>query len=735
MAANEDRPDADNVEATQKKACDNLEPNHAARMAPEELLKLAKAGGFEWVLDLCNRGIYFLPVNRTEKSPHIKEWQIHSSNDPEQILDWAQEWLGCRFAIDLDKSNIALLDPDLKIDKGTGEIKADGSETLAGWEAVNGPLGSSYVAPTPGGGQHHFFPCTDPTLKKRLTNGELGPALDYIGRGYAILYNPPGLADALARGLAPMPEAFADWVRGATATESHDAWEPSTLPDTDEVLRGVAEGQRDSTLFKLACRLRRVHNDDRDKVTATVLEAARACLPPFPDDQAIKCVDSAFKQDHTDLELPEWWNGTGHDLEAWFWDQRPELRTIHDMARARIVNPWGALGAVLANVCANTHVDSHLPAKLGAKGSLNLFVALVGPPGAGKGVANAVASEVVQIAPWMATRTDLGSGEGLVSVFVYKVKNKETGELETKRRADYARVDIAEVEKLLAIAKRQGATLDAYLRSAWSGESIGRATADPERNLTVDAHTYRLSMVVGVQPGRAGALLDGAGGGTPQRFIWMPVIDPTAARGHQEPTPIQWPATPDLIGFLPGWRDRHGAFDVPAWLVDEVLDERVAQARGQLERDELDAHRTLSRLKVAAMLALLNGRYSITREDWRLSEVVMAVSDRTRGEILKDLGAQGNREFAARGRRQAHQLVAAEDETEKLYRERTAKQVLRILGGESTWLASGKLRNRLTKANREYMDDVLHDLERLGQVEREEVEYQSQEGVRYRIRR
>lgn len=76
------------------------------------------------------------------------------------------------------------------------------------------------------------------------------------------------------------------------------------LPGTDDILNGVPEGNRDDHMFRLACRLRRQLGDNnRRSVEALVLMAARNSSPPFPDDEAIKCVNSAFNQDHEDNDI------------------------------------------------------------------------------------------------------------------------------------------------------------------------------------------------------------------------------------------------------------------------------------------------------------------------------------------------------------------------------------------------------------------------------------------------
>ena len=71
------------------------------------------------------------------------------------------------------------------------------------------------------------------------------------------------------------------------------------------VLDGVAEGQRDDALYRYACRLRG-KNMSREEAETLVLTAARACLPPFPDREAIRKIDQAWKYEPGGVEaMPE----------------------------------------------------------------------------------------------------------------------------------------------------------------------------------------------------------------------------------------------------------------------------------------------------------------------------------------------------------------------------------------------------------------------------------------------
>jgi hypothetical protein len=73
------------------------------------------------------------------------------------------------------------------------------------------------------------------------------------------------------------------------------------LADTATILQGVPEGERDDTLFRWACRLRRQLGDGgRRIVELAVLDAASRCMPPFPPNEALRKVEQAWRQDHSD---------------------------------------------------------------------------------------------------------------------------------------------------------------------------------------------------------------------------------------------------------------------------------------------------------------------------------------------------------------------------------------------------------------------------------------------------
>lgn len=386
------------------------------------------------------------------------------------------------------------------------------------------------------------------------------------------------------------------------------------------------------------------------------------------------------------------------DVEATFWESTPELATIRDYALARLVSPWAVLGAVLVRVAHTIPPGVRLPATIGSPASLNLFAALVGPSGAGKGAAVGVAAEVLDVGP-VDVETP-GSGEGIPAAFVVR----RDGMVQMYRHAVV--FDLPEVDTLAALGARQGATLDGVLRAMWSGERLGFAYRDPAKRLPVEAHTYRAGLIVGVQPERAGTLFDAAGGGTPQRFVWLPVTDPRIGEVI--------PDEPEALRLAEQRWPLHLTLTVPDEAAQTVRDAHVARMRG--EGEALDGHALLVRLKVAQLLTVLCGRRTMTLADWERAGVVMAVSDRTREAARRVLSEQAEREQKARGRFDGIRAGAAAEVADDIAVRRVAQVIARkVTTGEG--VPRSHVRSRIAARDRDYFDEALDRLVAAGTVE------------------
>ncbi|MFC8798006.1 hypothetical protein ACFT2C_09780 [Promicromonospora sp. NPDC057138] len=420
---------------------------------------------------------------------------------------------------------------------------------------------------------------------------------------------------------------------------------------------------------------------------------------------------------------PELHTGTEDlDPESVFWEARPELAAVRQYARAAMASPWAVLGCTLARVALSVPPVVVLP-PLGndssAVASLNLFVGLVAPSGVGKGVATRAAEGVLNVPPGggrLIVERPLGSGEGMAHVFT---DTDDDGEDTPAVHSVW--FDVPEVDTLTALVGRKASTLASEVRKMFTGEGLGFQNADATRRKIVPAHSYRAALVAGVQPRKAGPLLDDAAGGTPQRFLWMPATDPGA--------PDELPPTPEPLTWTSpvlATEHRRILLNVAAPIKALLQDERRKRLREELTDD--NGQQSLVRLKVAALLALLARRLDVTEGDWQLADYVMDVSDRTRTRMRDALRADAVQ--AVRERAEAR--AAFDEHQDDAVVRRTAQKILARLDVEPT--PASAVRSALGKNLRDYFEAAADTLIARGLIERTDDEYRGQSKVMLRRR-
>ena len=327
------------------------------------------------------------------------------------------------------------------------------------------------------------------------------------------------------------------------------------------------------------------------------------------------------------LDVPADEGPSTPNLPAEFWQARTALANVRQAAHARARSADAVLGATLARVAALAPPTIKLPAVVGSAATLDLAVALIGRSGAGKTSSNNVAGELVPIVDEDVAVLPLGSGEGLIESYIGMVDEVDDDGKTHKVRRQVMRAVLALLDEGQALAdmdKRTGSTVMSTIRSAWSGDRLGQTNASAERRRHLAPGEYRFALLAGFQTEHAAALLDDAAGGTPQRFLFLPAEDPTVPDEAPE-----WPGSLD-------WRPpvhQAAPMDIDAAVAAEIRGRNLARTRGEVTIDPLDAHRDLSRLKVAGLLALLDDRLTITAEDWHLAGMVLDTSDRVRSTI------------------------------------------------------------------------------------------------------
>lgn len=391
-----------------------------------------------------------------------------------------------------------------------------------------------------------------------------------------------------------------------------------------------------------------------------------------------------------------------------FWEARPALRHIRDFARGRMAAPWGTLGAVLVRVIASTPWTIRLPPIVGGLASLNMTVAITAPSGGGKGAAESAAKEAFN---WPRIHEyRIGSGEAIAHCLKHRLPANKGGGTEWNDHSHSALISMSEVDKLAGQAARHGSTIMAELRAAWSGESLGHITADQTRRIPVNAHTYRLALILGVQPLRAGFLLDDADGGFPQRVVWLPATDPNSPdTDGQTPLPLDW-RPPDIRQFE--------QLDRPIIHVCEQAEMEIRAARHNGLRgigDPLDGHKLHAQEKVAAALAILDSRYAINDEDWQLARIVMHMSDLTRTQAQAAISARHEQIEKTRSTTAAKRAAAASEAVADAAVQRVCRNLLRHvqLAGTIGW---NDLAKKLASRDKDQFEDAIARLVEAGQI-------------------
>jgi Bifunctional DNA primase/polymerase, N-terminal len=320
------------------------------------------------------------------------------------------------------------------------------------------------------------------------------------------------------------------------------------------------------------------------------------------------------------------------------WNSSPSLQHIRQAAISRGRSAEAVLFATMARLSAMVSPLLRFENCLG-EGSLNFFVAAIGPSGFGKSKAMDIAQEML-IIPTGLTSGDrfkdgngIGSGEGIAELYmgtqqidtgeVYGPKAKKAGQpIYTQERGkfrDNAFLYVDEGQTLTQQGKRLGNIVYPTMRSAWSGQNLGQANAHSETSRQVPRGSYSLGMVIGYQKKTAQDLLMDVLAGTPQRFFWANAVavDIPANRADRPewPGPLPLDLTDGLRGVRGGRIKFHNEIEDELWAWNYVKS-------AEEEPDELDSQKPLMLCKIATLLMLLDDEAGqlVTNRHWALAK-------------------------------------------------------------------------------------------------------------------
>jgi len=238
-------------------------------------------------MEYCKRGFSIIPIKSKDKSPPLIAWEDHQARkaDEAEIKGWFEKWGDINLGLVTGEvSGIIVIDIDSEAAK-EGLKKHAGDYDL---EAV--PRSRT------GRGWQLFFRHPGGKIQNRA--GIL-PNLDFRGDGGYVVVPPSTHPNGetyewevpLNGELPKLPQQLFSLITSGNGTGQ----EPRERFNTTQALAGVPEGERDETLFKLACKLRSA-DVPKDMAERLILEAAANCKPSFPELEARAKVENAYKR-------------------------------------------------------------------------------------------------------------------------------------------------------------------------------------------------------------------------------------------------------------------------------------------------------------------------------------------------------------------------------------------------------------------------------------------------------
>jgi hypothetical protein len=354
---------------------------------------------------------------------------------------------------------------------------------------------------------------------------------------------------------------------------------------------------------------------------------------------------------------------TTANLPEGFWLSSTEMSHIRTEAHASTLSADGLLVAVLARVAFLTPRSIRLPAIVGSEASLNFFAAIVSESGGGKSSTMRAARGLIPTPDddELIDPLQVSSGEGLIEAFFELASdpNDPLGKKLIKTQTKTAALaEIDEGQTLFSQKDRKGSTLMQTLRSGWSGSALGQHNASADRCRSLAADSYRLAVLAGFQLEFAAELIADAEGGTPQRFVFASGTDPNVpAAPLSHPGPLGWSRPADI--------DNRPPMQVPSSVADEIRRRRVAITQGAVKNDPLNAHADLVRLKVAALIAITEGRDGVAVADWTRAGLLMNVSDANRANAIEYAKRQATTALNRKAAAHSHIAARTEDDSER----------------------------------------------------------------------
>jgi putative DNA primase/helicase len=255
----------------------------------------------ETALTLAERGMFVFPLQPNAKTPLTKNGYKDATTDLDKITNWFNKWPNANIGIAAGQSHLVIIDIDVK-------NGVDGEASLTKLLNGHNTLPQTLQVRTPTGGRHIYFSAPE-NLEVKNSAGTIGLGIDVRGVGGYVVA-PSSIIDGRTydyigadTNIAPLP----DWLVMEAANPRREAKKSSNITRTANNSELITEGNRNDAIFRIASKMR-ADGIPLIEARRLVLDKAKACVPPLGEDEALRCLESAWRYDEN-LHLTDIGNG------------------------------------------------------------------------------------------------------------------------------------------------------------------------------------------------------------------------------------------------------------------------------------------------------------------------------------------------------------------------------------------------------------------------------------------
>ena len=408
----------------------------------------------------------------------------------------------------------------------------------------------------------------------------------------------------------------------------------------------------------------------------------------------------------------------------------PLLAAIEAQARGyQYGSPIGATAKAIATAACDAPKAAVLTGIGGRPAPLNFLFCFVAPSGIGKGLS--LDAKMATAHPMNGyRRLTPASGEALIASFFDSVPAADGKGSETIRHDEPVWGHWGEIDQLAAKAGNSNATLDATVRSLWSGEKAGDVSITRMKaglGTQLDPDSYRFVLTVGGQTDHLAIILHDETGGTLQRYLFVPILDDEAPATmgdimgyrHTLNSILGLPheAQPLLAPTISVWGPRAGV-TVTEDVIKFLILYRAQILRSERSVDPLDTHENNLRVRLASVFAgWVAGEGNpavVNREAWWWAGCFMALSRSLREECRKLAVAKKTETARDAGELDADRADARKEAEKRIHINRVLAAQDTVLRAVCRWAerdprggTARDIRSITAATKRDYVDEAL----------------------------